>query len=325
LISGSFINFNYAIEKIMTTIKKLNFKSLIVFCILSSVLFSCKEEKVEFQANDCKKQPAFIKNIGFDPSRSAFTTSEKRQKGIALIQINSNGDTSNGGRKFYQHPSWTTAGYMGPIVLDPQGNCFVAPIPVINLIDNPIAKQNILYKVNSQTGLMDKYLELPVKDSLGVTNPYGIVGLAYLCESSTMYVSSLQGSTRATEIGVIYAVNNQGKIIDKLDNVDAFGIGVAYVNDCRYLYYGSARTPDIYQVSLTAEGKFNSKPVVVATLSNLGERGDDKARKIRFDKTGKMEVFALEFNYNLTAPTEKQESKFIFSWNEESKKWDQVK
>jgi hypothetical protein len=35
-----------------------------------------------------------------------------------------------------------------------------------------------------------------------------------------------------------------------------------------------------------------------------------------------MEIFALEFNYNLTAPTEKQETKFVFVWNEESKKWE---
>jgi hypothetical protein len=297
---------------------------LTAICLLPTV-FSCKEGKVDFQANDCKNQPAFIKNLGFDPKRTGFSTSEKRQKGIALIQINAAGDTTNGGRKFYQHPSWITAGYMGPILLDPNGNCFVGPVPVINLIDNPIAKQNILFKVDGQTGIMEKYLELPVKDSLGVTNPYGILGLAYLCESNTMYVSSVQGSTRNKENGVIYAVNDKGKIIDKIENVDAFGIGVAFVNDGRYLYYGSARTPDIYQVSLTAEGKFSGKPSLIATLSNLGERGDDKARKIRFDKTGKMEVFALEFNYNLTAPTEKQEAKFIFSWNEEDKKWEQTK
>jgi hypothetical protein len=59
---------------------------LIAICILSTVL-SCKQPKVEFQPNDCKQLPAFLTKIGFDPSRSAFTTSEKRQKGIALIQI----------------------------------------------------------------------------------------------------------------------------------------------------------------------------------------------------------------------------------------------
>ncbi len=296
----------------------------IAICLLLA-LISCNEKKVDFQANDCKTQPAFIKKLGFDPTRTGFSTSEKRQKGIALIQINSTGDTTNGGRKFYQHPSWITAGYMGPILLDPNGNCFVGPVPVINLIDNPIPKQNILYKVDSQTGEMAKFLELPLKDSLGVTNPYGILGLAYLCESNIMYISSVQGSTRNKENGVIYAVNQEGKIIDKVENIDAFGIGVAFVNDGRYLYFGSARTPDIYQISLTEEGKFGSKPSIIASLSNLGIRGDDKARKIRFDKTGKMEVFALEFNYNLTAPTEKQETKFLFSWNDEEKKWELVK
>jgi hypothetical protein len=299
-----------------------NKQLLIALCLLPTAFFSCKEKKVDFQPNDCKAQPAFIKNIGFDTKRSAFSTSEKGQKGIALLQLNSPSDTFKGGKRFYQHPSWTVAGSMGPILLDPQGNCFVAPVPVINLIDNPIPKQNILFKINSQTGIMDKFLELPVIDSLGVTNPYGIVGLAYLCESNTIYISTIQGSTRQQEKGIIYSVNQGGNIIDKIENTDAFGIGTAYVNDGRYIYYGSARTPDIYQISLTEEGKFNSKPTLAASLSNLGARGDDKARKIRFDKTGKMEVFAIEFNYNLTAPTEKQETKFLFNWNEETKLWE---
>ena len=190
--------------------------TIYIFCIVLS-FFSCKEEKVEYQANDCKQQPAFIKGIGFDPARSAFTTSEKRVKGLALIQINASGDTTNGGKKFYQHSSWTTAGYMGPILLNAQGDCFVAPVPVINLIDNPIPKQNIIYKVSSQTGEMTKFVELPVIDSLGITNPYGIMGFAYLCESNVLYVSSVHGSTREKENGVMYAIDETGKIIDKME------------------------------------------------------------------------------------------------------------
>jgi hypothetical protein len=293
---------------------------IVIFCV-AFTFFSCKEQTVLYQANDCKRPPSFIKNVGFDPSRSVFSTSEKRIKGLALVETNTKGDTSNGGRKIYQHPSWTTQGYMGPILLDPQGNCYVAPVPVINLIDNPISKQNIIYKIDSQTGEMAKFEELPLKDTLGIQNPYGILGFAYLCESNILYVSSVQGSTREKENGVIYAIDESGKIIDKLDNIDAFGLGISFVNDSRKLYFGSARVPNIYQIRLSEEGKFIGKPTETTSIADFGPRGDDKARKIRFDKNGNMEVYTLEFNYNLTAPTEKQENKLVFSWDEEKKTW----
>ena len=291
-----------------------------IFSVLI-ILSSCKDKKVDYQTNECKQQPAFLKKIGFDPSRSAFTTSEKRLNGLSVIQINKPGDTTNGGRKLYRDTSWTKYGYMGPIQIDPKGNCFVAPVPVINLIDNPIVLQNIIYKVDGNTGLMKSFVNLPVLDTLGVTNPYGILGFAYLCESNILYVSTVQGSTRANERGIIYAVNEAGTIIDKIENIDAFGIGIAYVDDARKLFIGSARTPDIFVISLDEEGKFIGTKKPVTTIAGLGPRGDDKARKIRFDKNGNMEIFALEFNYNLTAPTEKQETKYLFAWNEEEKKW----
>lgn len=34
-----------------------------------------------------------------------------------------------------------------------------------------------------------------------------------------------------------------------------------------------------------------------------------------------MLVYGVEFNFNLTAPTEKQETLYEFVWNEEEKKW----
>jgi hypothetical protein len=38
-----------------------------------------------------------------------------------------------------------------------------------------------------------------------------------------------------------------------------------------------------------------------------------------------MQVYGVEFNFNLTAPTEKQESVYEFNWNDETKKWDFIK
>ncbi len=296
--------------------------AIFICCIVSTVLCSCKEETVEFQSNECKSQPAFIKSISFDPTRSAFSTSESKIKGLCLIQFNAKGDTNRAGKKIYQHPSWQMAGSLGPIQLDPQGNCFVGPIPLINLLDNPIAKQNTVYKVDSKTGEMKVFTELPIVDSVSPTNPHGILGFAYLCESSTLYVTSVQGSTRQKQNGFIYALDAiTGKIIDKISGMDVLGIGISYIEGKRKLYLGSARTPDIYSVNLTKEGKFKGNPSLEISMSDIGPRGDDKARKIRFDKNGNMQVYAIEFNYNLTAPTEKQETLFNFTWNEEEKKW----
>ncbi len=292
----------------------------IILCLTS--FNSCKEEKVDFQSNDCKAQPTFIKSIGFNPASSAFSTSENRKMGLWLLQFNTNGDTANGGRKMYQHPSWKTAGWLGPIQIDPQGNCFVGPIPVINLIDNPPAKQNIIYKVDATSGEMKPFVELPVAENISPTNPYGIVAFAYLCESSILYTSSVQGSTRDKENGFIYAIETStGKIIDKVASVDALGLGISYIEGKRKLYFGSARTPDVFSIILDKDGKFKGNPSLEISISGLGPRGDDKARKIRFDNNGNMLLYAVEFNYNLTAPTEKQETLFNFSWNEDDKKW----
>jgi outer membrane protein assembly factor BamB len=297
---------------------------LFALCLLPTVLFSCKDEIVDFQTNECKNQPAFFKGIGFDPNRTAYSTSENRKMGLHLIQFNATGDTSNGGKKLYQHPSWKMAGWLGPILIDPQGNCFVGPVPVINLLDNPPAKQNTIYKVDGNTGEMKMFMELPSAEIISSTNPYGILGFTYLCESNTLYVSTVHGSTRDKELGFIYAIDAAtGKIIDKISNVDALGMGISYITGKRILYFGSSRSSNIYSIALSKDGKFYNHPSLEFSISDIGPRGDDKARRIKFDKaSGNMQVFAIEFNYNLTAPTEKQENIYAFAWNSSIQKWE---
>jgi hypothetical protein len=301
----------------------MNKAFFILTIILSAVFFSCKEEETEFQTNECKAQPAFIKAVGFNPNRSALSTSEKRKMGLVLIEFNNAGDTSNGGKKTYQHPSWKSAGWLGPIQLDPNGNCFVGPVPVINLLDNPPAKQNAIYKADAQTGEMKLFTELPVSENISPTNPYGIMGFTYLCESNVLYVSTVLGSTRQKENGFIYALDAAtGKVIDKITNTDAIGMGISYASGKRTLYFGSARSSGIFSVTLSKEGKFLNKPQPAFSIAGIGPRGDDKVRRIKFDKSGQMQVYGLEFQFNLTAPTEKQENIYNFVWDEVQNLWE---
>lgn len=60
------------------------------------------------------------------------------------------------------------------------------------------------------------------------------------------------------------------------------------------------------------------------TLDGIGPRGDDKARRIRFDKYGRMNITGIPFNYNLTANSNPLESKYQFQWNEDEKLWKRV-
>jgi hypothetical protein len=288
-------------------------------CILCA---GCKEAVVDYQANECKALPPFIKKIGFNPATSAFSTSEKRIKGLALVQYNTPGDTTNGGGKIYQHESWKQAGYLGPTLLGPQGHCFAGPVPVINLLDNEPAKQNIVYMVDANTGVMNKFIELPLPDSIYNTNPYGILGFTYLCEADVLYISTVAGSNRQTQNGVVYAVSAiTGQIIDKLENTDVMGMGISYLPGKRTLYCGSARSSDVYVVSIDKDGRFTGKLNFAFSVAGIGPRGDDKIRRIRFDKTGNMLLHAIEFNFNLTAPTEKQESIYTFQYDEATKNW----
>lgn len=287
-----------------------------------AVLCSCRApEQVEYSPNDCKRQPAFISKIGMDPMRAAFSTSEKKVQGLVLLQLQNVNDTT--GKQVYQDSSWRMTGSAGPIQVDAAGNCYVAPVPVINTLQNPAEKQNIIYKVDAVTGIMREFVKLPAEVEPSAENPYGILGFAYLCEPGILYASSVFGSNRKRSAGKIYAIDiTTGNILEAYNCDDPIGMGISYISGQRRLYYGSARRPEVWSVELSSEGRFADKPKFEFSIEGSGPRGDDKVRRIRFDKsTGEMLVIGVEFNFNLTAPTEKQETIYRFRFDESSGKW----
>jgi hypothetical protein len=291
---------------------------------------SCGEKMSEDEISQvgitqCQRQPLFLPGTGFNTKRSALSTSEKNIKGLVLVQLPEKpGDTT--GRKTWQHPSWKNFGWMGAITTDGGGNAYTAPIPVINILDNPPGKQNIIYKVDSKTAEMTPLTDLPGADSTAKENVYGLLGLHYDCHAQKLYASSVAGSSRDKEKGVIYLVDpDDGKVLDKLSGMDAMGLCTGGATGTKRLYFGSSRIPAVYSIQLTKAGNFKGSVQKEFSLDMLGPRGDDKARRIRFDKNGDILVFGVEFNYNLTAPTEKQETVYRFRYDEEEKVWTQVK
>jgi outer membrane protein assembly factor BamB len=283
---------------------------------------SCKEGVVEFNANNCKQNPSFIKNFGYNPSLSYFSTSDEKIMGLILKESTQTGNPNAPVAKQMQHPSWTQAGWLAPIQLSPIGDIYTAPAPFINILNNPISNNNTLYKVDAKSGEMAEFLKLPAADSINTENPFGIIAMAILCETNTLYVSTLAGSKRHKENGHIYAINlENSEIIDQIDNTDAMGMGISYASGKRKLYFGTGRSSDVYEITLNKKGKFSDSKQVAFSLQNLGPRGDDKVRKIRTDAIGNLLISGMEFNYNLVAPREKQETNYKFIYDEDLKKW----
>lgn len=288
---------------------------MILRLLLMTSLWGMCIAGLQAQANrDCRRFPAFTQKLGYDPNRSYLSTSERTIMGLVYIEKS---DNPNKKSRYWQYPSWKYAGWLGPMIITETGEIWVAPVPSVNLLHNKPEDQNKLWHVDAQTGTMTVAMEIPKPDSgQAGRSPYGLMGLGYDCDTKVMYATSVYGSSPEAELGKIVAIQlPELKIIAQIDSIDAFGAGTVEINGKKSLYVGSARNGDVWAISLDDKGAFASPPEVVLSLNNMGPRGDDRARKIRMGADGVLTIQGVEFYYNLTAPTEKQETTYQFRFD----------
>ena len=296
----------------------------LLLVVLISVFYSCEEKMTESEIAQigiapCLTLAPFIKKLDFDPTRSELSTQEPGFMGLVLVQFPRN-EADSASRKTYQDRSWSQYGWMGVLTSDIDGNTYT--FPKASTAVNPLSEMNKIYKVDTETGNMAVLTELPKADSGAGVVPFAVLGIFYDCHGKKIYASSVAGSTADKEKGVIYAVDPEnGNIVDKLEGHDAIGVFVGGVTGEKRLYFGSARSSDIYSVELTKSGKFKGDVRKECTLKNLGPRGNDKAGRIRFDANGNMMVYGVEFNYSLAGQSEKTETLYQFTFEKSSKKW----
>lgn len=246
---------------------------------------------------NCRTQPKFTLKLGFGRS-TILSTADRATKGLVIFEPQGNDPP-----KTYQHPSWTQAGYLGANAIDKDGNIYLAPSPRVNLIDNPPERQNKLYRVDTNTGVMSELISLPFSKTPSLNNPYGVLGLAYDCDTHSLYASSVAGSSRREEIGRIYRIDlNTAKVASQWDNVDALGLAVFNGAQGKRLYFGSARTQDVRSIPLDVSGDFVGAPRAEFSLDGVGPEGNEKARKISFERGADMLLNGTKFNYNLAPP-----------------------
>lgn len=271
----------------------------------------------------CRANPRFLKDFRDFGAQSFFSTSERFRKGLVLLD----GPQKKRG---WQHPSWDDFGWLAAIHYDERGNIYTVPAPRINVLDNRPHQQNRVLRVDSGTGNLRLLAELPTPEGGDVTqNPYGALGLAFDCDTRLLYVTSIAGSTRTAERGRIYALDREtGHIKFQLNGVDAMGLHLARIGGDsprdKRLYFGRIRAPEIWSVAVGANGAMLGEPRFEVSLEGLGPRGDDKARRISFTPDGQMLIWGIEFNVNLVAPTEKQQTYYRFRFNPKTRGWDRI-
>ncbi len=267
--------------------------------------------------DNCRAYPQFLNKTGLGMP-IAFDSRQRGYMGLRLIQPKTG--------QFWADSSWDDAGHIGAFARDKVGHVYIAPTPEINLHDNPPALQNRIYKIDATSGKMQPWLNLPAVQLPTPNNPFGVMGLFYDCETNSLYASSVAGSEPTKTLGRLYRIDlNTKTIADQIEGVDA--IGIAVFNDVKHkrLYFGSARSSDVYSLILDAQGNFSEQVKHEFALASLPNGNSTSARKLIFTQT-KGGQFALavketEFGFRLTAENNPIRRTYHFTYDTTNNAW----
>lgn len=288
--------------------------------LFSLVLFDSARALEMGGVYECAAISPFIPKKGIQQP-AAIDTTVSRLPGLVIREL-------EGKKRLYQGKSWQQTGHVGSTVRDSFGNIYVVSVPSIGLDTNPLAKRNTIYKVDGQTGEMNVWVNLPLPEESSQINPFGTLGMAIDCETQSLYVSSVAGSTPKEVLGTIYQLSlKSGEILEQYSSVDSIGLGVFNFPEEKRLYYGDARSSSVYSISLTETGGFKRAQNPKYELSLLAIKNGDstQARKIRFivddQQRHTMIVSDTEFSYRLQAETNRRYRDYAFVWSAKVKQW----
>lgn len=266
--------------------------------------------------DSCRAMPAFIKNTGLG-TQVAIDTQQQGYVGLRLVEPQTG--------KTWQHPTWDDAGHVGANTRDRQGNIYIVPTPEVSLAENPPELQNRIYRVDNQTGEMRLWLELPQAAQPSAANPFGAMGLFYDCDTDSLYASSLAGSSAQKVEGRLYQIKvATTKVVDQIEQVDAIGVGVFNGVPHKRLYFGSARSSDVYSLPLDAQGHFVNQPRHEFALAALPNGNTTSVRRFVFTKAGSsyaLQVRELEFGFRLLAENNLRRRYYNFNYQAEQDTW----
>lgn len=295
-------------------------RNVITVIVTGLLLSACGEPDMgHFKpgvADACRAMPAFISKAGLG-TQVAIDTQQRGFTGLRLLNVQTG--------KAWQHPTWDDAGHVGAFVRDKGGNIYLAPTPEVSLAENPPALQNRIYRIDAHSGEMALWLELPAVAPPSQSNPFGAMGLFYDCDTDSLYASSLAGSTPKQANGRVYRIALADKAVaSQLEGVDAIGVGVFNGVKHKRLYFGSARSSDVYSVALDAKGDFTADVRHEFALATLPDGNTTSVRKFEFaGRQGQfvMQAKELEFGFRLLAENNLHKRTYRFSYQAGQDVW----
>jgi hypothetical protein len=264
----------------------------------------------------CTGDPKFLEKIGFSKRALVDTTSSHRI-GLLVTDVTPQGQPG----RSTQHESWTQAGFLGRVQRDRLGNIYTYAAPSVTLVHNPVEKANIVYRVESETGVMAPFVELPKEAAATEQNPFGLLSLALDCEANALYASSVYGSTASSEKGMIVRIDLATKELRVMKRgLDALSLLVASDTRGKRLYVGTARDNAVVSFGFKSDGALADDETVEVKLDDVKSAQDKRARVLRVDGRGRLYVRAIPFEYNLAARTSLPTSESTFAKNDKSGK-----
>lgn len=265
----------------------------------------------------CQGRPKFLSDLQLGPS-PVVGTSLRGHLGFTVYDRNGSGQV-------YQQETWDDAGNLGAFVRDANGNIYAVPVPLVDLQINPPEKQVVLARIDSATGILAPWLTLPAAAPPNANNPFGLLGLTLDCETNSLYVTSVAGSTAGEEMGRLYRVDlTTGTVAAELDGVDAMGVGVFAGAGGKRLYFGSARTPRVLSVALDAAGNFTGEVRPEFLLTDIAGVGNQRARRLTFAQPKQLVMFTTEFSYSLRAQSDPRANLVTLRYDPASDTWTAV-
>jgi hypothetical protein len=238
----------------------------------------------------CRALPAFTANPELGLEGGMALATDRSQMGLVLL-------TTRQPDQPYQHPTWDDAGFLGAIAYDRDGNIYVAPTPRLSLADNPLAGATTLWRVASASGEMAPFATLP--GAASERNPFGALGLSYVCDLHRLYAGHVIGSTPTSERGGVVAIDlDDGALTPVLEETDVMGLLVVRVGAGYELYVGLARSPEVLALPLDARGAPSGPPRLLLDLTEAGATPSERARKLRLVE-GELVADLVPFNYSL--------------------------
>ncbi len=268
----------------------------------------------------CRQFPPYALSQGFS-GEVFISTDMGGRRGLVLA-----GRDSRGAQKIYQHDSWDDAGHLGAYAYDRNGNIYVSPSPLVSLYENPPEAQNRIWRVDVASAEMTPFVDLPAAAPAGTRNPFGVLGLAYDCDTESLFVTSVMGSGVDEERGRVFRVDlASGRAEVLLEGRDFFGVATYGDADGKRVFLGSARDSGVYSALFDAlDGRLGS-PRREFYLSNFRGGANDRVKRLRFPEAGRMQVRGFDFNFTLKVSSALPHSEYEFALDSASGAWRPVR